>query len=185
VLIQRKTAMFKYKLKTFYLAVCLLDRILLTELFRTLEGEAVALVCLLLAGKSSVNKVKFDEDDAIIPDLNDFGYINYKHFFTVDDIRKYEVICLNILNYQLKINTPFNFLYSLCLNGIIFSDECCYDEKGNLILQCLIKDNVLSNNRLSGVDKLYRMCFDILEVVISSKPLYLLDRLKLCELFAL
>lgn len=168
-LIQKKTAVFKYKLKTFYFAVSLLDRLILTEIFRSLEGEAVALVCLLLAGKLKIKSVKFDEDDAIIPDLNDFGFINYKNFYTVDDLRQYEVTCLRLLDYNLKLNSPFNFLYFLCLNGIIFSDEVTLDQKGTYVLQCLLKENNLfTNNKLQGVDKLYRLCFDILEVIISS-----------------
>jgi len=51
-LIQRKTSILKYKLKTYYLAVYLLDHIFMLENCTNLEYEAVALVCLLLAGKS-------------------------------------------------------------------------------------------------------------------------------------
>lgn len=50
-LIQRKTTMLKYKLKTFYLALYLLDHIIILENTTSLEYEAVALVSLLLAGK--------------------------------------------------------------------------------------------------------------------------------------
>ena len=174
-LIQRKVTLFKYKLKTFYLAISLLDRIILTEIFSSLESEVAALVCLLLAGKCNLKSVKFDEDDAIIPDLNDFGFLNYKNFFTVDDIRRYEVIILQILEYRLKVYTPFNFLYYLCLCGIFFSDECAYDEFGNIVLNCSMKDNFFINNRLIGIDKMFRLCFDVLEVVILSKTKFYLD----------
>lgn len=51
-LIQRKTTMLKYKLKTFYLALYLLDHIVLLESNVNLEYEALALCSLLLAGIS-------------------------------------------------------------------------------------------------------------------------------------
>jgi|LauGreDrversion4_2_1035121.scaffolds.fasta_scaffold14898_7 hypothetical protein len=51
-LIQRKTTMLKYKLKTFYLALYLLDHIILLDNTSNLELEAVALCSLLLAGIS-------------------------------------------------------------------------------------------------------------------------------------
>jgi hypothetical protein len=50
-LIQRKTSMYKYKLKTFYLALYILDNIFLYYSNENLDCEAVALACLLLAGK--------------------------------------------------------------------------------------------------------------------------------------
>lgn len=49
--IQQKSSIFKYKLKSFYLAVSYLDTILLTQNYPNLDQELVALVCLLLAGK--------------------------------------------------------------------------------------------------------------------------------------
>ena len=173
-LIQRKTAMFKYKLKTFYLSISLLDKVMHDPISKSLELEAVALVCLLLAGKIRMNNLaKFGEDDAIIPDLNDFGFINYKNFYTVDDIRKYEVLCLHIINFNVKIHTPFSFLYNFCLNGLVFNDETAADENGSLMLKCVLREKVSSNNRLTDLDKLYKMCFDVLEAVILSKYLWL------------
>ena len=50
-LIKKKTAILKYKLKTFYLAVSYLDTILLVHNYSNLDLELVALVSLLLAGK--------------------------------------------------------------------------------------------------------------------------------------
>ena len=169
LLIQRKTTMFNYKLKTFYLAVSILDQIMSIENTYNLEYEIVALVSLLLASNFMYNLVKYDENDAIIPDLNDLGFINYKNFYTVDDIRRYEVICLHVINYNIIVNTPFFFIYNLCLNGIIFSDECIFDKNNQIILNCKLSAGLESPLKINCLDKLYKLCYDILEVVIFSK----------------
>jgi len=163
LLIQKKTAIFKYKLKTFYLAVSIFDMVVYKESIFQINPEAfelIALVSLLLA-------VKFDEDDANIPDLSDFGFVNYKSFYTVDEIRRCEVICLQILDYNLRIYTPFSYVYHLCLNGIIFSDECTFDEANNIILECSLPPKA-NMDKITSLEKLYKLCFDILEVVILS-----------------
>ena len=54
--IQQKSSIFKYKLKSFYLAVSYLDTLLLTQNYQNLDQELVALVCLLLAGNYFNNK---------------------------------------------------------------------------------------------------------------------------------
>lgn len=163
LLIQKKTAIFKYKLKTFYLAIAIFDTVLYKETIYQINPdslELIALVSLLLA-------VKFDEDDANIPDLSDFGFINYKSFYTVDEIRRCEVLCLQILDYNLRIYTPFSYVYHLCLNGIIFSDECTFDEANNIVLESSLLPKNADN--ISALEKLYKLCFDILEVIILGK----------------
>ena len=59
LLIQRKTTMFNYKLKTFYLAVSILDQIMSIENTYNLEYEIVALVSLLLASNFMYNLVLY------------------------------------------------------------------------------------------------------------------------------
>jgi hypothetical protein len=165
LLIQKKTAIFKYKLKTFYLAVAIFDTILFKDSIYDINSdsfELIALVSLLLA-------VKFDEDDANIPDLSEFGFINYKSFYTVDEIRRCEVVCLQILEYNLQIYTPFSYVYYVCLNGIIFSDECTFDEANNVILECNLTPKAGSGDNISALEKMYKLCFDVLEKSILSK----------------
>ena len=166
--IQKKTSNLKYKLKTFYLAVSYIDTILLTQNNFNVDFELVALVCLLIAGKVNYYYlVKFDEEDAIIPDFCDFGFINYKKFYTEEEIRRYEVMCLLLLDYNVKISTQYNFLYNLCLNGILFSDECAFDEVKNLkVIQPL---PVKFNEEMTNLEKLYKLSFDILEIVVFNK----------------
>ena len=160
--------MFKYKLKTFYLAVSILDQIMPNE-NTCLESEIVALVCLLLASIFVYNLVKFDENDAIIPDLNDLGFVNYKNFYTVDDFKRYEVFCLLAIDYKINIYTPFNVLYSFCMNGIIFSDECGIDKHNSINLQCNLNEGSDSPLIINGIEKLYKLSFDILEIIILGK----------------
>jgi hypothetical protein len=102
----------------------------------------------------------------LIPDLNEFGFINYKNFYTIDDIRRYEVLCLQILKHNIKLQTPFNYLYFLCLNGILFNEECVFDDNNKIIMRSNPLENLGINNQLYGLDKLYRLCFDVLEIVI-------------------
>ena len=98
--------------------------------------------------------------------VNEFGFINYKNFYTIDDIRRYEVLCLQILKHNIKLQTPFNYLYFLCLNGILFNEECVFDDNNKIIMRSNPLENLGINNQLYGLDKLYRLCFDVLEIVI-------------------
>ena len=69
----------------------------------------------------------------------------------------------------MKISTHFSFLYSLCLNGIIFSNECRYDENNILKINCLLTSKFKYSQKMTNLEKLYNLCFDILEIVVFSK----------------
>ena len=111
--------------------------------------------------------VKFCENNVIIPELKDLGYINDKIIYNVEEIVNYEVICLKIINYKINIYTPFEFLCNLCLNGIFFSHEFLNDENSQTTLNCS-NPLELSLNKCS-LEKLYKLFFEILEVIILSK----------------
>ena len=80
-------------------------------------------------------------------------------------MRKYELICLLLLDYNIKLHSPFSYLYCICLNGFLFNDECLFDENNKIVLRNDPLEKICTNNRLLGIDRLYRLCFDILEIV--------------------
>lgn len=84
-------------------------------------------------------------------------------------------MCLQILKHNIKLQTPFSYLYFLCLNGILFNEECLFDENNKIVMRSNPLENLGINNKLYGLDKLYRMCFDVLEIIILGKLLIILE----------
>ena len=81
-----------------------------------IKVEVVTISALLLAAK-------FDENDTTVPNLIYFKNLMENYFITLDDIQKYEIICLNILEYKLNYITPYHFINFFLSHGIIFNDE--------------------------------------------------------------
>jgi hypothetical protein len=104
----------KFKIQTYYLSCYYLDIIFSDQDFH-LNQEYISLACLVLASK-------FVENDANIPNLN--KYITYSKLnIKVDDLKKFEIICLMKLEYNLDIKSSFENINYFLGNGIIFDDE--------------------------------------------------------------
>lgn len=114
--INRTVQMFGFKSQTFYLAVSFFDEALKNEeiraLLRTVE---IATGCFILA-------VKFDEMDSIIPYMNHFQSI-FGEFFSLEELRKFEFLCLKALRYDLNHFTAYHYLNYFCTYGIVFTDD--------------------------------------------------------------
>jgi hypothetical protein len=48
-----------------------------------------------------------------------------------------------------------------------------FDDNNKIVMRSNPLENLGINNQLYGLDKLYRLCFDILEIVILGKTVYI------------
>lgn len=113
--------------QTFYLAIFYLD--LLMDITNEIRVEILTISSLLLAAK-------FDENDTSVPNLPYFKGLMENYFVSLEDVRKFEVVCLRLLEYKLDYITPYHFINIFLSNGIIFSDETI----------CTSNHDYLSNN---------------------------------------
>ena len=103
-----------FRSQTFYLAVFYLD--LLMELNNDLRVETTMVSALILAAK-------FDENDTSIPNLPYFKELMEDYFISLDDLRRYEIVCLRLLDYKLDYITAYHFINFFLSHVIIFTDE--------------------------------------------------------------
>ena len=104
----------RFRSQTFYLSILYLD--LIMNLNTEIKVELITISVLLLAAK-------FDENDTTVPNLIYFKNLMENYFITLDDIQKYELICLNMLEYKLNYNTAYHYINFFLSQGIIFNDE--------------------------------------------------------------
>ena len=104
----------KFKSLTFYLSLYYIDIIFSkNEIITCFELNSLS--CLVLA-------TKFCENDSIIPTLNHFLFIS-KLNYSVDDLKKNEIKCLQLLSYKLCYISSYQYTNLLLFNGIVFDDE--------------------------------------------------------------
>ena len=120
-LIRGANSKLKFRSQTFFLAVYYMDLIFSRINDLVLKYEFYSICCLLIAAK-------FDEIDSNIPDLFHFQKIcsskfDHKIYFTIDEIKKYEVYTIKALNYKLNYFTPYHFLIFFFSHGVVFYVE--------------------------------------------------------------
>ena len=111
---------YNFEYKILFIAVYFMDNILFKLNFHSKDLDSIAIGCLILA-------VKFYDKNGKIPNLNFFQEIlpNYSNF-SLDEIKKIEILCLKYLNYNLNFPQPLNFIEILLLNGIVFTNDLIY-----------------------------------------------------------
>ena len=137
---------YNFEYKILFIAVYFMDNILFKLNFHSKDLDSIAIGCLILA-------VKFYDKNGKIPNLNFFQEIlpNYSNF-TLNEIKKIEILCLKYLNYNLNFPQPLNFIEILLLNGIVFTNDLIY---------------------LNVNSKIYNLPFKIYEKIILANADYL------------
>lgn len=112
---------YQYSVRSLYLGVHMLDTIFssypFSDLHCNLNSEKLVLGVFLVA-------VKFLEDDAYPPNLN--LYVNKQNpsiLYPLNEVRRYESLVLQLMNYNLRAFTSHYILETLLSHGIIFTHE--------------------------------------------------------------
>ncbi len=115
--LQKLSIKMKYSDSTFYRTLYYLDKILgnITEL-NTKKTTYFTLAFFLISGK-------FNEIDIFEPDLNDFLDFSDKIKISIDEICKYEMLALQLIDYKVIIYSAYDWLMVLLNNGFIFENE--------------------------------------------------------------
>ena len=131
----------KYSDSTFYRALYYLDNILgkIQELSLK-KSIYFTLVYFLISGK-------FNEIDIFEPDLNDFLDFSDKIKISIEEICKFEMLALQLIDYKVIIYSAYDWLMVLLNNGFIFENE--------------IDDNN-PNNNISNIYNYIKKCLALI-----------------------
>jgi hypothetical protein len=80
-------------------------------------------------------------------------------YFTMDQVRNFEVFCIKRLNYNLNLTIPWNFLNFFVLGGIIFTSDLTY----------YMKNINKSTAEIAQFSRAYAFVNEILEFTMESK----------------
>lgn len=118
-------------------------------------------------------KISLDKYIEKIPrifDENKIKEVNLKYEFTNKDLHESELICLELLDYNLNDLCSFSILKLILQNGIILQSENFSGYKFDSHIENLY-DNILVMNSMFLVDKRF-MDFNALEVALSIITFY-------------
>ena len=104
--------------KIIHLTIYLLDTIISTnqEKYNKII-EQICLGCLILS-------IKFLQNQAEIPDFKNFEFLfNSNVFYSLDEIKKYELFCIKQLKYNLSYITSVDYIQYFESRGIIFIND--------------------------------------------------------------
>lgn len=151
-IIFRVNGSFRYKSLTAHKAIAYFDYIMHNNNIEKNNIPLVALCCYILSAK-------FCENDPTIPEENKFIEIfsklsNFQYNFTVNDVYKWEVICIKKLNYDLIRYTLYDFLHFYFVNGIL-----------------LINDVQTSTNseRIKKFEKIYNKAREVIDYIVTNE----------------
>jgi hypothetical protein len=131
----------RFRSQTFYLSIHFYDIIM--QCTDEIRGELVATCCLLLAAK-------FDENDTTVPNLPYFKNLMENYYITQDELAKFEVNCLTLLDYKLDYITAYHFINFFLSQGIVFSNETVFEQKEYQ------SNNIQSSTSSSNSSETYR-----------------------------
>lgn len=137
---------FKMSISSLYLAIYIMDIILLKEKITSQHKiEQVAIGSVLIA-------MKYTELYMNIVGIKQFQLsFEGASFYSCDQIRKFEIFCIKKINYQLNHVTFINIVQIFLTNGIILSTDINNNSKPNMSIYFLIYqicDMVIEN----GID---------------------------------
>ncbi len=124
--LQKLSIKMKYSDSTFYRTLYYLDNILgkMSEI-SIKKTTYFTLAYFLISGK-------FNEIDIFEPDLNDFFDFSDKIKLSIEEICKYEMLALQLIDYNVIIYSTYDWLMVLLNNGFIFENEI--DNNSNNII---------------------------------------------------
>ena len=115
--LQKLSIKLKYSDSTFYRTLYYLDNILSTVSdISTKKLTYLIIAFFLISGK-------FNEIDIFEPNLNDFLDFSDKFKISIDEICKYEMIALQLIEYDVIVYSTYDWLIVLLNNGFIFENE--------------------------------------------------------------
>lgn len=103
---------------TVHIAVAYMDYVMSKHDSSIESHYLIAITCLVLAAK-------YDELDKNIPPVQDYIKAAYSKLpcTNIESVKECEVMCLKILDWNLRIVTPLNFIEILLTQGVLFSED--------------------------------------------------------------
>lgn len=152
-------------LSTFSLAVHLIDYLM--QNFEDLNQDLTVISCFLLAAK-------YNERDPYIQSTHDFKSINKQRYYTSNEVKRYEIVCLMLLDYKLNTITTYNILECFLGSGIILKDELklIYANKFTDQQSNYPAPSVNDDQLLGLVDQIYQRALTLIEM-ISKLDIYI------------
>ena len=99
----------------------------------------VAIVCTLLSGIDILILVKFREVRPMLPKLD--GFLSpKKNFYSDVTIKRMEIDCLKLLDYNLQVNTAHDCLEIIKMGGTFHSDPDLFFKKCEDLLYAFMLD---------------------------------------------
>jgi hypothetical protein len=115
--LQKLSMKMKYSDSTFYRALYYLDNTMRTIVdINSKQILYFTIAFFIISGK-------YNENDIFEPDLNDFIQFHEKYILQIDEMIKYEIICLQLIDYNLINYSSYDWLMVLLSNGFIFEEE--------------------------------------------------------------
>lgn len=151
-LMRKVNSKLDFNSQTFFLCVTYMDEVLNSNFESNNMNDYVliSLSCLFVAAK-------FNENDPRVPDIYQFNDVlssltNYKFIFSVDEIRRGEVIVLKMLGYKLNRYSIYHFIVFFFAHGLFFNETFeRSDNKGIGKKKALEKIYILSRELLDNV----------------------------------
>ena len=133
IYLQKLTLKMRYSDDTFYLSLFYLDQILSSieyENDRSIDSklEYYLLGVFLIVAKTH-------EHNIFEPNLNQFENLNGEAL-DLQEIKKYEIKCLQLLKYDLFKHSAYDWLTVLLSNGFVFEDENCCNIINDIYSYC-------------------------------------------------
>lgn len=147
----------KYRSQTFYLAC------FISDIFQDLDEDNFSAE--LIAVTALVLTVKYDENDAIAPDLAFFKslVVNKIRFSCeIEEILNCEVAMLKVLGYKLNYYTPYHFMNFFFGHGIVFKDEILRGNHSD-------DNEEESTHDLADYEKIYEIAKEALFLFLEGK----------------
>lgn len=151
-------------LSTFSLSVHLIDYLM--QNFEDLNQDLTVISCFLLAAK-------YNERDPYIQSTHDFKSINKQRYYTSSEVKRYEIVCLMLLDYKLNTITAYNILECFLGSGIIMKDELKQIYENKFTEQQGYEISHVSDEQLLGlIDQIYQRALNLVEI-ISKLDVYI------------
>lgn len=167
---------FNYKIHSLHSAVYYFDLILFKSIcgfFKNLSEacilscnrkyslELVSLGCLILA-------MKYHELEDNIINLSIYTKIFPHEGFTISDLKRVEIVCLQILEYNLDHISSFSLLEIILSQGALFNDDFKHFNFSSHITSSVITNKTYFEE-IKEYMKIYTLSTDILNLTVESK----------------
>lgn len=158
---------YKFSSRGYFLGVYLLDFIFIASSYPTSELKTDILVLAVF-----LVSIKYIEDNVCPPILSSFpNKKNMNLLYPVNEVRKYEVIVMQLADYKLNVFTSIYLTEAILSQGVTFSHEF---KRMNIVDSKGIKDKLKKLNRLAiDINKMFienidSIQFNALEIALTS-----------------